>query len=488
MPGLPLYRVADARLLEQRAIEARSLPADALMARAGAAAWALLRQRWPEAARIGVACGPGNNGGDGYVLARLALAQGCDVNVVALDPPRSDEARRAEAGWRAAGGACLDVEATLPEVDVWVDALFGIGLSRAPEGRAATLIEALNASAAPRFSLDVPSGVDADTGHVPGVAVRAELTLGFLLPLFGLHTGAACNHAGERVLDRLGVEPACAGDPAPTARLLGHADLHTWFPPRRRDSHKGAHGRVLCVGGDHGYGGAIRLCGEAALRAGAGLVGVATRDAHVAALLAARPELMVRGLDAPDALAPMVEGAGALALGPGLGRGPWGRALFEAGLAAGRPTVLDADALALLAEAPVALPSGSVLTPHPGEAARLLGCDTATVQADRLQAVRAIAQAHGAVVVLKGAGSLVAEPGGEVRLIGAGNPGLASGGTGDVLTGVVAARLAEGMDAFDAACAGALLHACAGDSAAAEGERGMLASDLFPWLRRLANP
>lgn len=483
-----LYRVADARLLERRAIARAQLPADALMARAGAAAWAHLQARWPQARRIGVACGPGNNGGDGYVLARLAIAAGYDVQVVALAPPRSDEARHAEAGWRAAGGRTLGFEGSLPEVEVWVDAVFGIGLSRAPEGEAAAMIEALNAQPAPCFSLDVPSGVDADSGHVPGAAVRADLTLGFLLPLAGLHTGAARDHVGDLALDGLGVDPELFDALTPAALRVDREDLRAWLPPRRRNSHKGMHGRVLCIGGDHGFGGAIRLCGEAALRSGAGLVSVATRGTHVPALLAARPELMARSVEAPADLESLLMATDVLALGPGLGQGEWGASLFEAALAAGRPTVLDADGLNLLATGPRALPARSVLTPHPGEAARLLGRDAAAIQADRLGAATALADQHGAAVILKGAGSVVAAPDERPRVIGAGNPGLASGGSGDVLTGVVAALLGQGLTAFDAACAGALLHACAGDACAADGERGMLASDLFPWLRRLSSP
>ncbi|MFN3843935.1 MAG: NAD(P)H-hydrate dehydratase [Rehaibacterium terrae] len=491
MPAtLPLYRAQDARAIDRRAIEGLGVPAFELMSRAGAAAWRLLRERWPQARRIGVACGPGNNGGDGYVLARLAHEGGCRVELVALQPPRTAEARQAAAEWQAAGGRTQVFEAGLPEVDLWVDALFGIGLTRAPEGAARELIEAINAAAVPVLALDTPSGVDADGGHVPGAAVRATSTLCFIAAKRGLHTGAALDHVGEVVLDPLALPPTAFEGTPPAARLLRPAALQRWLPRRARDSHKGRYGHVLCVGGDLGLGGAVRLCAEAALRAGAGLVSVATRTEHVAAILAARPEAMTRGIEDAGDFTPLLERASVLALGPGLGLGDWGWSLWTAALRSGKPAVLDADALNLLAgQQTWALPAGCVLTPHPGEAARLLDAAPGEIQRDRFAAAEALAAQYGAVVVLKGAGTVVAAPEEVPCVIAAGNPGMASGGMGDVLTGTIAALLAQGLSAFDAACAGALLHAAAGDAAAREGgERGLLPSDLFAPLRRLANP
>jgi len=245
---------------------------------------------------------------------------------------------------------------------------------------------------------------------------------------------------------------------------------------------------VLAIGGDLGAGGAARLCGEAAARVGAGLVSIATREANVGAILSARPELMPQGVHVPRNLEPLLARASVLAVGPGLGQDEWGRGLWNAALDAGKPLVLDADGLNMLAAAaPRALPSACVLTPHPGEAARLLGIATAEIQADRFKAARALAQKYRAVVVLKGAGSLIAGPDGQMTVCPWGNPGMASGGMGDVLTGVIAGLLAQGLGAWDAACLGVGLHARAGDLAARAGERGLLASDLFPYLRALVN-
>jgi NAD(P)H-hydrate epimerase len=231
------------------------------------------------------------------------------------------------------------------------------------------------------------------------------------------------------------------------------------LPARPRSAHKGDSGHLLVVGGDHGMAGAIRLCGEAALRAGAGLVSVATHAGHVSALNAGRPELMAHGVDGPQALAPLLERADVLAIGPGLGRSAWGHALWLTALDAGLPLVLDAD-----------------------------GLNIATVQSDRYAAARELAGRFGAVVVLKGAGSLIAHPDGRVAVCPWGNPGMATAGMGDVLTGVVGALLAQGATAWEAACLGVGLHARAGDAAVAEdGERGLIASDLLLPLRRLAN-
>ncbi|NUS37534.1 MAG: NAD(P)H-hydrate dehydratase, partial [Lysobacter sp.] len=408
------------------------------------------------------------------------------VRVVRLDAPRGTTAQRAEAACRAAGCPVDDFTGTLPAGDVLVDALFGIGLTRAPQGDAARLVEAMNAFDGDTLAIDVPSGVDADTGHVPGAAVRATRTLQMLAAHRGLATGAALDHVGECAVATLAID----GDGVqPAAEALRSPDLSRWLHPRPRNSHKGLYGHVLCIGGDHGSGGAIALCAEATLRTGAGLVGVATRAQHVAPLLARRPELMPRAIDDSGDFDEVVARATLLAVGPGLGQGDWGRELLARALAADLSLVLDADALNLLAKQPRTLRADTVLTPHPGEAARLLGSDTRTVQAHRFAAADALVARFGCVVVLKGAGTIVAAPDAVPRIICAGNAGMASGGMGDLLTGVIAALRAQGFSPFNAASVGALLHAAAGDVAARNGgERGLLASDLLPALHRLANP
>ncbi|WP_372012887.1 NAD(P)H-hydrate dehydratase [Pseudoxanthomonas sp. 10H] len=486
-----LYDSAAARRIDRLATQALGGDGYVLMQRAGQAAWQVLLQRWPQASRVVVACGPGNNGGDGYVLARLALQSGRRVRVVhPVDGgPRTPPAQRACTEYLAAGGQVDLYPGPLDDADVLVDALFGIGLREAPRDDVAALIRALDAAGAPVLSLDVPSGIDADHGCAPGAAVHAHCTLQFIVAHAGLRTGAALDHRGELLLDPLGVDAAADGAPAsPAAMLLDATFLRERLRPRPRDTHKGRSGRVLCVGGDHGGGGAVALCAEAALRTGAGLVTVATRAAHVPAILARRPEAMAHAAESSAEFAPLLEAADVIACGPGLGRGEWGRALLARVLACGKPLVLDADALNLLAGGPQAL-ADAVLTPHPGEAARLLDTDTASIQRDRFAAADALAARHRCVVVLKGAGTIVAAPGEVPCVVEAGNPGMATGGMGDLLTGVIAALRAQGLAAFESACAGALLHGLAGDAAAMHGgERGLLPSDLLPWLRRLANP
>jgi NAD(P)H-hydrate epimerase len=480
--GTALFTSAQARAIDQRATADLGITGFELMTRAAAAAFAMLRERWPAAQQLRVVCGAGNNGADGYLVARDALAAGLAVNLIALGDPKGADAVQARDAYLAAGGhpGPFAGWANLPRADVLVDAIYGTGLNRAPEGEAHDAIEAMNATGAPILALDIPSGLSADTGATPGAAIRAEATATFIVHKRGLHT-FHCEVAGVVELHTLGLPHSVLESPDSHLLLPGH------LPPRPRESNKGTNGHVLAIGGDHGTGGAVRMAAEAALRTGAGLVSVATREENVVAMNAARPELMAHGVNGPQALQPMLEKASVLALGPGLGQAAWGHALWTTALDADLPTVLDADGLNLLHAEERALPRTVVLTPHPGEAGRLLGIDTKAVQADRFAAAREMARRFKAVVVLKGNGSLIASPGGEVSVCPWGNPGMASGGMGDTLTGIIAALLGQGCDAYEAACLGVSLHARAGDVAARHGERGLLAGDLLDPLRRLVN-
>jgi ADP-dependent NAD(P)H-hydrate dehydratase / NAD(P)H-hydrate epimerase len=487
--SLPLFDTRAARLFDARATALLGGDGYALMLRAGQAAWQHVLLHWPAAQQITVVCGPGNNGGDGYVLARLAHRSGRAVTVLHLDEhvPATEFSQRACTEYVAGGGEIVIFPEVLPHGDLVVDAMFGIGLSRPPDASAAALIDAINAQPAPVLALDVPSGLDADQGSAPGKVVTASRTLQFIARHAGLHTGGALEHTGARALEELDVPADTFSAVAPVASLLGREALSCWLRPRRRNTHKGESGRALCIGGDHGHGGAILLCAEAAMRSGAGLLTVATRQAHVPAMLARRPEAMASGVESGDELTRLLLQADAIAIGPGLGQGDWGRAMLRLALAAGKPLVLDADALNLIAADPASF-ADAIFTPHPGEAARLLGIDTDEVQRDRFAAAQSVAERYQVVVVLKGAGTIIAATGRTPRVLDAGNPGMAVGGMGDVLTGVIVALRASGLSAFDAACAGALLHSLAADDAAVEGERGLLPSDLMPHLRRLANP
>lgn len=480
-----LYTVEQVRALDRRAIDDLGISGFELMNRAATAAFAFLCRQWPQARRLVVFCGPGNNGGDGYLLANLAYAANLAVEVVELsDAARGDAALARDTWLRNAGTTHRwHQDALLPQADVYVDALYGTGLNRAPEPAAGALIERINASGVPILALDVPSGLNADTGHCLGIAVRAQATVSFIAAKRGLYTGQAVTKTGTLFIDTLGLPDILwQGMPADAALLDA---MH--LGPRSRDAHKGDSGHVLAIGGDHGTAGAIRLCGEAALRGGAGLVSVATRADNLIALNSARPELMAHGVHGPQELQPFLDRATVLAVGPGLGQGAWGHALWLTALDCGKPLVLDADGLNLLAHEQRRFTTPAVLTPHPGEAARLLEKTNAEVQMDRFATARELAQRYGAVIVLKGAGSLIAHPDGRLDVCTWGNPGMGSGGMGDLLTGVIAALMAQGCSAWDAARIGVGLHARAGDVAARKGERGLLASDLLEPLRLLSN-
>jgi ADP-dependent NAD(P)H-hydrate dehydratase / NAD(P)H-hydrate epimerase len=484
--SLSLYSATQVREIERRAIERHGLSGAELMERAGAAALRELRASVPRARRIAIICGEGNNGGDGYVLARLARTDGLDPWVMAPGSrvPTGDAAaarRQCEAA-----GVAIDAfaAAKLRGVDAIVDALFGIGLARPVAGEWRVVIDAINASGRPVMALDIPSGLNADTGAVMGAAVQAEHTVSFVALKPGLYTGAGRAYAGRIVLDALGVPTDAYHGIAPAAYRLAPAGLRGLLRPRARDTHKGSFGHVLVVGGAPGMAGAARLCGEAAYRCGAGLVTLATHPTHVAIAGATRPELIVHGVRTAAALKPLLVSSSVVALGPGLGRHAWSRGLHRVALASRLPLVVDADALNLLAEKNMHN-DGWILTPHPGEAARLLDTTTDTIQHDRFAAARAIAHRYGGVCVLKGSGTLIATGAREsTALCDRGNPGMASGGTGDVLTGVIAALRGQGLAPYDAACAGVWLHASAGDDAAAFGEAGMIASDLMPYLQQ----
>ncbi len=489
MTTLPaaVHSAADVRAMDRHAIDAQGIPGYTLMQRAGEAAFDQLLGAWPAARRLLVACGAGNNGGDGYVVARLAREAGLEVTVAALaDPARlRGDAARAHADFVAAGGSTVAFDrALVAAADVVVDALFGTGLDRPVEGPLGAAIEAINASGRPVLALDLPSGLHADTGAVLGVAVRARRTITFVGLKTGLYVGAASVHVGQLAFADLGVR---APVPPPRLRRLDPGLLAGWLPPRPRGAHKGEHGRVLVVGGGPGMAGAARLAGEACLRAGAGLVTVATRPEHVAAIVAGRPELMVRGVSDAAGLVPLLERADVVALGPGLGQDDWSRALFAAAMDSPGPRVVDADGLNLLA-ARRRRRDDWILTPHPGEAARLLGDSVAEVQADRLGAIGRLTADFGGVAVLKGAHSLVLRAGGTPWVCDRGNPGMASAGMGDVLTGVIAALLAQFGSLERAAACGVLVHALAADAGATRGERGLVAGDVVEALRECVNP
>ncbi len=487
---LPLYHANQVRELDRIAIEDMGIPGIFLMERAGKAAFNILKFCWPKARRIIVLCGTGNNGGDGYVLARLAHLAGYDVMVLQQGGTAKlkGDARTAFEAMRKVGlVAQVFTETKLRIVDVLVDGLLGTGLDREVSGKWQEVIEAVNRRTCPLLALDIPSGLHADTGSPLGVAVRADVTVTFIGLKQGLFTGAGLDYCGKVYFDDLQV-PSNVYKPVKTSvSRVDYDSLKTAFPKRSRTAHKGTFGHVLVIGGDEGMMGAVRMAAETAARVGAGLISVATRTSHAALVNLMRPEIMCYGVETAEQLKPLLDKVSVVAIGPGLGQSSWAVAMFEAIKALEKPLVVDADALNLLAKTPFRF-ENSILTPHPGEAARLLKLSTPEIQMDRFAAICAMQRRFGGVCVLKGAGTLVAAANEQIYVCTNGNPGMACGGMGDVLTGVIAGLLAQGFAPFDAATVGVCLHAKAGDHAALEGERGLLPSDLLPWLRRYANP
>ncbi len=486
-PSMPdaLYTAAQLRELDRIAIEEQGIPGYILMSRAGAACWRCLQARWPAARSLQVLCGTGNNGGDGFVVARLAHAANWQVQVLQLGEAGrlQGDALTAYNDYVGAGGQVVPFASTIVlEADVLVDAMLGTGVDRPLTGDWQLAVEQLNAASSPLLSVDIPSGLQADTGVVSGVAARADVTVTFIGRKAGLYTGVGPDYAGDTVFSDLEIPAVVYQQVTAAARLLDRPPPGPLSTPRVRTAHKGQHGHVLVVGGDESMGGAVRLAGEAALRSGAGLVSVATHPAHAAFINSACPELMCHGVADARALKALVAAADVLVVGPGLGRSVWAQALLGVVLESAQPRVVDADALNLLASAP-ANKDTQVLTPHPGEAARLLGQDITTVQQDRLAAAQAITQQYGGVAVLKGAGTVIHAENECPLICAAGNPGMATAGMGDVLTGIIAAFIAQGMAVHAAAEAGVCVHACAGDTAAGQGERGMLARDVIAALR-----
>ncbi len=487
-----LYSAAQTRELDRIAIEEFDLLGYTLMHRAAVFSYQKLKEKWPDAESITVLCGGGNNAGDGYVLAGLAQEDGKQVSVFYLLDPANLKADAATAYkyLQASNITASKFSAdALIEADVIVDAIFGTGLDRDVEGDFCDAINAINTTPVPVLSIDIPSGLNSDTGSIMNVAVNADVTVTFIGLKKGMFTGEGLEYSGEIKFNDLDVPEEVyqrlVKDKHSVSRLE-FDDLNHILKPRQRNSHKGHYGHVLVIGGDEGYLGAARLAAEAAARVGAGLVSIATRSSHASLLSTIRPEIMSHGVETLEELMPLIKRANVIAIGPGLGLSEWAKLLLARVFESELPIVIDADALNLLAEEEQSS-ANWVITPHSGEAARLLNIDTKTIQLDRFKSIHSLHEKYKGPVVLKGSGTLVVDTEGEYFVCDAGNPGMASGGMGDVLTGVIAGLIAQGIEINHATKLGVCLHANAADRAASAGERGMMALDLMPHLRNLVN-
>lgn len=491
----PLYTAAQVRELDNLAISHLAIAPYALMEQAGEAAFAALISRWPDMRELLIFCGAGNNGGDGYVMARLARQHDMEVQLVALTPQKNLTGSAQQAAQDAAAEGI--VPTALDDVrwhsgQLIVDALLGTGLQGEVREPFAAVIELINQSGLPVLAVDIPSGLCADSGNVLGCAVQAQMTVTFIGQKRGLFTGHGPACTGEVRYARLAVPDAVFNEVPAQSRLIGWACVRECQPfmERAAFAHKGMFGHVLIVGGNHGMGGAVMMAAEMAIKAGAGLVSVATREQHIAPLLARCPAIMAHGVNDGFALLPLLAKASVVVVGPGLGQDAWAEQLLQACMENGQqPLVLDADALNLIASGGYQADGGRTLcvTPHPMEAARLLGRSVADVQADRFAAARTVQQMFAAQVLLKGAGSIL-DDGNEQAVLADGNPAMATAGMGDVLSGLLGACLAQIADPSLAMRTAASLHSAAADNwVQKRGKRGLIAPDLIEEIRILQN-
>tara|TARA_B100000029_G_scaffold515582_1_gene623374 strand:+ start:432 stop:1991 length:1560 start_codon:yes stop_codon:yes gene_type:complete len=495
-----VYTADQVRTIDRLAIKKLGVTGYELMCRAGEASFSLLQNCWPDVQTIAVFCGQGNNSGDAYVLAHLALQAGIKVKVIAVTPGEQlqNEAAIAWDQYTKNGGKVevFSADCIITE-DVIVDGLLGTGLTRQLQGDMLSAVQLINTSEVPVLALDMPTGLDADTGMLHGDCVKADITLTFVGLKQGLFLGVGPNYVGKLEFSDLSIHGKDDNNDKlfdqiqPQICRLTPRDLDICLKPRAQLAHKGTNGSLLLVGGAPGMAGAIRLAAEAALRSGAGIVRVATHPDSVSSVMAGRAEIMCHGVIDEEELQPLLGSAEAVILGPGLGQSVWAKNLWKCITKSTLPVVLDADGLNLLSAENKIKPldrGNWILTPHPGEAAKLLCTDLDSVQRDRLGAVKELAQTFSSVAVLKGGCSLVAGEDIFVRLCDRGNPGMATPGMGDVLAGIIGGFLVQVGNLGLATRAAVFVHAVCGDIAALDGERGLLAGDIIRHIPLFTNP
>lgn len=478
--SLPVYNSQQIKHIEQQLFSSGVVSAD-LMQQAGQAAFEVLQQTWPQAKKIIVLCGSGNNGGDGYVVACLAQQAGYELELYYSGLPKTADAQLMQAKAQQQQVNMALWHGQTLHADVIIDALFGIGLNAAVTGVAKDMINAANASHIDILAIDMPSGVSADTAYVEGEAICAHTTVCFIAHKLGLLTGDGASYAGNIILKDLAVQSKNYTLP----KIQAWQKQDVYFKKRAKNSHKGHFGHVLVIGGDEGMGGAVMMTAEACLRSGAGKVTVATHPNHVTPLLARCPEVMAQGIQHPEQLKPLIEQATVIVIGMGLGRQAWGQRLWLAVKDSHLPMIVDANALYWLAQQPQHK-NNWVLTPHAGEAELLLAKPYQHVNQQRLSSVEQLVENYGGIALLKGAGSLVANEQ-QVNVCPYGNAGMATAGMGDTLAGIMAGLVAQFGLSLDTVTKAVVAHALAGDVAAQAGERGLLATDLLPPLKTILN-
>lgn len=493
-----LFSADSVRRIDQYVIEQQGVDGFDLMQSAARAAFRRLVVRWPGVEPLLVLCGAGNNGGDGYLMAANAVRHGLAVHCIAVAPTErlSGDACKA---WRKALADGVEVQeladineselaSVFEKAGLIVDAMLGTGVSGAPREPFAGVIAHCNRSGLPVLAVDLPSGLNATTGAAEGEVIQATMTVTFIGRKAGLYTGQGAAVCGDVVFEALNVDAGVAeSGEKPIAMLRRWKSVLSWLPRRPANAHKGRFGHVLVVAGDRGFGGAGLLAAEAATRVGAGLVSLATRPEHVNAALARCPSVMVHSVVHGSELPALLDAATVVVCGPGMGKRAWGQQMLQQVVESGKPRVLDADALNLLSSR-VPIPAGNqILTPHPGEAARLLNCVVPEVEADRVGAATKLQSLYGGVVLLKGAGTIIASDSGSVDITGGGNPGMATGGMGDVLSGIAGALYAQMAES--PACAAVLAAAIHLEAACraseSKGYMGLIPTDVIDALPRV---
>ncbi|MEY4768128.1 MAG: hypothetical protein RL637_767 [Pseudomonadota bacterium] len=476
------YSVQDIRAIERIAIEDYHIDSFQLMQTAAEVVFKQLTLHYPQTRSITVICGAGNNAGDGYCVAKLALLSGYQVIVYALTTQLTGDALLAYQHYQQLGGKILSFNSEMNfTTDIIIDAIFGSGLNRPIHENIALVIDKVNRSSIPVIAIDIASGLAANTGQIYQHAIKADLTITFIGLKLGLFTNDGQEYSGQIIYHDLNIPAAIFNQFTPIAEKL----LPIQFAKRHRNSHKGIYGHLGIIGGDIGYAGAVRLAAESGLRCGAGLVSIATRQIHVLTIIQGCFELMAHGIETSNELLRFLAKLDVIVLGPGLAQQTWGKMIFDGVIQAELPMVIDADGLNHLAQFPKFY-SNWILTPHVGEAARLLNCNTQTIRENRLVAIQKIQQKYGGVCVLKGCGSLIYD-GKNAYIATEGNSGMSTAGMGDVLAGMIGSFIAQGYSLIEATKAGVYFHNAAADLAAQNGERGIIASDLFSYFKQLIN-
>lgn len=486
MPDDELVCAHSANLLDKAIMQKFNLSVNELVARAGQSAFKKISEMYSDKKKLDIFCGPGKNGVDGLHIAKRAVEKNWSVKVYLsrLNFSKNDLQISMQRELFRLGVSILTLNEFEPSDSIVVDAIFGVGLNKPLPSGLKSVINKINKTSKIIVAIDVPAGVDATTGRVEDVAINADITISFLAGKQGTFTGEGKSHAGKVFVDKLSLDIQPELKKFRSSRLQRFHSVRNLVPSRSEYSNKLDYGHCMIIGGAPGFTGAALIASQAALRSGSGLVSLATHFSNSEALISCQPEIMLHKIENPNDLAYLITRMSAVGIGPGLGLSKWGREMYKTTLDFDGPVVFDADALNLLAEKPNRNDM-RILTPHVREAGRLLGISEREVEFDRFFSAAKLVEIYGGVCLLKGPGTIIAGTGRTPRIIAGGHSGMATGGMGDLLTGIILSFLGQGVNIFDAAVLGACIHNHAADQAKHYGSRGMLPTDLLPIIRNI---